>query len=154
MIAVVMLCSAALVAARESVQMGVVINEVELNPAGFDTDKEWVELLNTGDTAVDITGWALSFTYRGPGTLPITEAPQSLPPGGRYVFVYPGLRLRNAEGTPIHLYDADGILVDETPSMTDRFDDDHTWQRWPDGGDPAWPGLWLFREATRNAPNE
>jgi len=154
-LAILVLCtSAALVAMQESAPTGVVINEVELNPAGFDTDKEWVELLNRGDTAIDISGWTLSFSYRGPGTLAISEAPQSLSPGARYVFVFPGLRLRNAEGTPIRLYDAEGILVDETPSLIDPYDDDNTWQRWPDGGDPAWPGLWLFREATRSARNE
>ncbi|MBU0595975.1 lamin tail domain-containing protein, partial [Candidatus Bipolaricaulota bacterium] len=115
---------------------------------------EWVELLNTGDAAVDLTGWTISYSYRGPRTLPITEASLSLLPGGRFVYVYPGLRLRNAGATAISLYDSEGVLVDRTSPLPDTEDDDQTWQRFPDGGDPALPGLWLFLHATRNAPNE
>jgi hypothetical protein len=37
----------------------VVINEVELNPPGYDTDNEWVELYNAGDEEVDVSGWKL-----------------------------------------------------------------------------------------------
>jgi len=149
-----LVASAGFALAQEASPHAVVINEAELNPAGFDTGAEWVELLNTGDVAVDLAGWSLSFSYRGPGTLLISETPLSLGPGRRYVFVYPGLRLRNVGGTPISLLDADGNVVDQGPSMTDEADDNLTWQRWPDGGDPAWPDLWLFREATRNAPIE
>ena len=145
---------AALAAAQETASPSVVITEVEVNPAGFDTSAEWVELLNTGDETVDLAGWAISYSYRGPGALPITGASLSLPPGGRLVFVYPGLRLRNAGSTAISLFDSEGILVDQTPAMPDAEDDGGTWQRFPDGGDPNFPGFWLFLPATRNAVNE
>ena len=146
--------AAVLTSAQEAVAAGVVINEVELNPPGFDTDAEWIELLNTGDTAVDLAGWSVSYSYRVPGHMVISETSLPLSPGARHIFVYPGLRLRNAEGMPIELLDAQGALIDKTPSITDSFDNTCTWQRWPDGGDPAWPGFWLFREGTPDAPNE
>src|SRR5690349_15927737 len=40
---------------------GVVINELMPNPLGMmgDTGYEWLELLNTGPSAVDITGWEI-----------------------------------------------------------------------------------------------
>ena len=33
-----------------------VINEIEINPAGLDTDHEWVELLNPPGAAIDLMG--------------------------------------------------------------------------------------------------
>jgi hypothetical protein len=131
----------------------VVINEVELNPAGFDTNAEWVELLNVSDATVDLAGWTLSYNYRSAGTAIIAETSTALAPGGRYVFVYPGLRLRNAEPIAIRLVDADGTLIDVAPGLTDVGDSDFTWQRFPDGGDPLIPDLWLYLEATRGKPN-
>ncbi len=38
---------------------GVVINEFVPNPLGDDAGKEWVELYNSGESEVDITGWTL-----------------------------------------------------------------------------------------------
>jgi len=37
----------------------IVINEFMANPAGSDSDREWIELRNNAETAVDISGWAL-----------------------------------------------------------------------------------------------
>ena len=38
----------------------VVINEFLANPVGTDGGAEWVELLNTGDLSLDISGWMIS----------------------------------------------------------------------------------------------
>ena len=46
-----------------------VINEIEINPAGLDTDHEWVELLNPTDAAIDLMGWQISYFYRAEGYL-------------------------------------------------------------------------------------
>ena len=37
----------------------VVLNELVPDPVGIDTDNEWVEIYNTGSTAVNVTGWAI-----------------------------------------------------------------------------------------------
>jgi hypothetical protein len=39
----------------------VTINELRSNPAGTDTDLEWVELYNSGATDIDLTGWGLTW---------------------------------------------------------------------------------------------
>ena len=130
----------------------VVINEVELNPDGFDRNAEWVELLNVGTAAIDLAGWSLSCNYPADGAAVISGQSLVLRPGERYVFHYVGLCLRNDANTVIRLLDAAGARIDETPALRDVLDDKKTWQRIPDGGDPLLP-LWLFRDGTMNAPN-
>ncbi|MEM3697678.1 MAG: lamin tail domain-containing protein, partial [Candidatus Bathyarchaeia archaeon] len=52
----------------------IVINEVELNPAGVDEGKEWVELYNPTQNAVDLSYWTLSTTAGDTVTI-------TIPPG-------------------------------------------------------------------------
>jgi hypothetical protein len=122
----------------------VVINEVELNPSGFDRDAEWVEILNVGAAAVDLAGWALTYDYPIDGAAVISTA--------SLVFRYEGLRLRNDDRIVLRLLDGVGAVIDETGPLRDTYDDGKTWQRIPDGGDPLLP-MWLLRDATKNAPN-
>jgi hypothetical protein len=89
-----------------------VINEIEINPAGLDTDSEWVELLNPTDGPIDLLGW---HAFR--------------------------------------LMDPEGNVVEETAPFKDESDDDATWQRFPDGGDPLFIDLWLFQAGSRNKSN-
>ena len=128
-----------------------VINEIEINPAGLDTDHEWVELLNLTDAAIDLMGWQISYSYRAEGYLLLSETAHLIPPGGRYVFVYPGLRLRNGEAHVFRLMNPDGVVVEEAAPF--KADDDATWHRFPDGGDPWFTDLWLFQEDSRNKSN-
>ena len=130
-----------------------VINEIEINPAGLDTDHEWVELFNPTDAAIDLLGWKISYSYRCEGYLSLSETPHIIPPGGRFVFVYPGLRLRNSEPHVFRLIDPQGVVVEETAPFKDEANDNATWQRFPDGGDSLFADLWLFKDASRNSPN-
>ena len=129
------------------------INEIEINPPGLDSGNEWVELLNATDAPIDLLGWQISYSYREEGYLSLAETSSIVPPGGRVIFVYPGLRLRNAEPHVFRLLDPDGVIVEETAPFKDEGDDDKTWQRFPDGGDPWFPDLWLFQENSRNESN-
>jgi len=129
------------------------INEIEINPPGLDSDREWVELLNPTDEPIDLLGWQISYSYRGEGFLLLSETSLVVPSGGRYVFVYPGLRLRNAEANVFRLVDPEGNVVEETAPFKDEADDDATWQRFPDGGDPLFLDLWLFQADSRNKSN-
>jgi hypothetical protein len=140
------------VAAAEAPVRTVVINEVELNPDGFDRDAEWVEILNVGAAAVDLAGWALTYDYPIDGAAVISSASLVLRPGQRHVFRYEGLRLRNDDRTVLRLLDAAGAVIDETGPLRDVLDNGKTWQRIPDGGDPLLP-LWLLRDGSKNAPN-
>jgi hypothetical protein len=152
---VCLLCAALIVvvAADAPPSRTVVVNEVELNPDGLDRDAEWVELLNVGATAVDLAGWSLGYNYPIDGAATVSADSLVLQPGQRVVFRYEGLCLRNDANTVIRLLDAAGALVDETPPFRDVYDNGKTWQRIPDGGDPAFP-LWLLHDATKNAPNK
>jgi hypothetical protein len=134
--------------------ISVIINEVEINPPGLDSGNEWIEILNLSAQPVDLFGWTVSYVYRGPGTVPVAEESIILGPDERFVFVYPRLALRNAQANVIRLIDPAGLVVDETSPLTDTADDESTWQRFPDGGDPWFPDLWLFLPATRGRTND
>ena len=129
------------------------INEIEINPEGLDTAREWVELLNPTDKGIDLLGWQISYSYRSDGFLSLSEISLVIPPGGRYVFVYPGLRLRNAEAHVFRLLDPEGNVVEETAPFMDTGNNNATWQRFPDGGDPLFPDLWLFQSDSQSESN-
>lgn len=145
--------AAAWAADGPAVPRTVVLNEIELNPNGYDRDAEWVELLNVGTTDVDLSGWTVSYNYPVEGTVVLASTGAVLRAGQRMVFRYEGLRLRNDANTIVRLRDGSGALVDETSALRDDYDDVKTWQRIPDGGDPLLP-LWLLRDGTKNAPNK
>jgi hypothetical protein len=132
----------------------IVINEVELNPAGRDAGGEWIELLNEGDVAVDLAGWTVTFNYRSPGELAISEEPLELAPGEMVVFTYPRLMLRNADNTTIELRDPDGNLVYRTGILNDEKNDGETWQRFDLGADPLFGDLWVLTDGTKGKPNK
>lgn len=148
------ICALAIVVVADAPALrSIVINEVELNPKGFDRDAEWVELLNVGSAAVDLTGWGLTYNYPSNGVQPLAEGKLSLAPGGRLVVRYEGLRLRNDGATVIALVDATGATIDSTGALRDTSDDERTWQRFPDGGDPLFPDLWVFLPGTPGRTN-
>lgn len=144
-----MLCVSAMTTALGEAAVQVVINEVELNPAGRDAGNEWVELFNMSDVEVNLAGWSLTYTYPAPGIIAFSEGASTLRPGEFFVFTYPTLMLRNAERSIIELRDPDGNVVHSTSSLTDEENDGQTWQRFPIDADPLFGDLWLFREATK-----
>jgi len=136
----------------------VVLNEVMADPArdwsptdGNETydslDDEWVEVLNTGPAAVDVTGWRLSdaageWRYGFQGVLAV---------GARVVvygnesydweeangFPKSGLSLNNS-GDTVTLTAADLVTVaDQVTYGSSQVLDDRAYGRLPDGG-PDW----------------
>ena len=95
---------------NETVDTGMRISEFLPNPTGSDSqtgmEGEWVELVNTGNQTVDLTGWELR---SGSGF----ALPSSTLAPGEYV-VYPlggeSITLTNAQGT-LKLNDPQGISV-------------------------------------------
>jgi hypothetical protein len=130
------------------------INEVELNPSGRDAGKEWIELVNEGEEAVDLAGWTITFNYRTEGQLVLSETSLILRPGEFYVFTYPSLMLRNADRTVIELRDPSGILVYRTPGLDDEENDGQTHQRADLGADPLFGDLWVLAPGTRGKMNK
>lgn len=125
----------------------VIVNEVELNPAGPDARKEWVELLNAGDEPADLSRWMLRATHGTPAEWILPEG-TSLAPGERLIVTFSSGQALDNEGEIVQLIDALARLRDETPAANDTADDVRTWQRAPDAGE-----LWRFAAGTPNAPN-
>ena len=110
------------------------INEVELNPAGDDSGKEWVELYNKG--AIDLAGYKLVNNDGG-------EIELSGVFDRYYVYVFPKQWLDNSD-EKVFLYQ-NGNLIDKTDLLKDDKNDDITWD---DCGD------WEFPESTKGEKNE
>lgn len=88
----------------------ILISEWLPNPAGLDTPNEWVEILNTGSSPLDLTGWRLTADGKKFFTLSGTIRP-------RTHVVLPRtetkITLRNMDGR-LALYDLSGRLVDQS----------------------------------------
>jgi competence protein ComEC len=132
----------------------VVINEVEMNPAGADKGNEWVELWNAGPATVSLTGWHLHTTVSGGAWVPLPSG-ITLDPDEGFVFHLSGLALENASGRVISLRDAVGSVIDETSNalLRDEANDGRTWQRVPNAQDTDSEADWLFREETGGDSN-
>jgi len=124
-----------------------VINEIEMNPAGEDSGSEWVEIYNPTDTSINLAGWSVSYTSYGSGweDLPSVE----IQPGAYFVYTYSKRRLHNENGEQVHLRNPDGAVVDSTAAGSkDTRNDSYTYQRIPDASDS-----WRFVNATREYSN-
>lgn len=128
----------------------VVINEYELNPAGEDSGREWVELYNPTTEAVDLTGWTIETRHgvQGMGSLNGVLMPRA-----RLVYQFQGQALDNiGEGFPFEeslvLRDERGRRVDSAPFSTDCWNDGRTWQRAKDAAD-----RWEFKSGSKGSSN-
>jgi Lamin Tail Domain/Metallo-beta-lactamase superfamily len=136
----------------------ILINEVELNPAGTDSGAEKVELYNPSNRAVDLNGWTISSTAgRSSATIVIgkgTTTTTTIPPDG-YLIVSDGDSqqwLDNTGGEVIELRNDSGILIDNVGPFSDIANDDATWQRSPDGGEEE-ERNWVFSSGTLGGAN-
>jgi uncharacterized repeat protein (TIGR01451 family) len=121
----------------------VVINEVELDSPGEDT--QWVELYNTGDTDVDITGW--SITPMSDPTRETFIGFENISAKGFYVLTFVDGWLNQNEEELI-LRNDEGVKVDSTPALYDLDDSDCSWGRYPDGSEN-----WASMESTPGEPS-
>ncbi len=87
----------------------VVLSEMLPDPKGPDTAEEFVELMNTGDTSVDLTNWKLSDASKTSYTIP----KGSLAPGGWVVVPRgeSGIALNNTGGETVTLTAPDGVVT-------------------------------------------
>ena len=128
----------------------IVVNEMELNPPQGGAD--WVELFNSGNQSVDISGWTATITDGGwVGKLPVPKG-TIIPAKGFYVVEGSSLWNHNNGGFAT-LYSDSGEKVDETPYRSDSLNNDFTWGRHPDGHDTNTDGDWGFGYATKGRSN-
>jgi hypothetical protein len=120
------------------------INELDLNPAGSDAGNEWMELHNPTDGVIDMDGWELQTTHGKTVTLPLSG---QLPPGAYLIVTY-GAQWLDDESESVILRDPGKLVVDQTPFLSDTADDNWAWCRCTDSGPE-----WQFRSNTRGAPN-
>ncbi len=131
----------------------VVINEVDINPPGDDSASiaEWVELYNPTDSNVDISGWKIASTtiLKKTLTIPVGTiiAPEQL-----LTYSYQTVWFTDANES-VELWDANNILIDKTPPITDIKNDFTTWQRLYDGYDSDSEDDWKFVTATIGSSN-
>jgi hypothetical protein len=143
--------AAALLILSISAKASVVINEMELNPPSGGAD--WVELYNSGNDSVDISGWTSAITDGSwKGKFPAVPAGTILPPLG--FFVLDGQSLWNHDnGGYATLYSASGETVDKTATRLDNLGNDFTYGRHPDGYDTNTDGDWGLGSATKGSSN-
>lgn len=108
------------------VASAIVINEIESNGG---TPGDWVELVNTGSTATDVSGWVI----KDNDDLRTTRLPAgSIVPAGGFLVIEEGtLGFGLGKADSVRLYGADGITLVDSYSWLDHSPT--TLSRCPDG---------------------
>src|SRR5215207_3258719 len=129
-------------------QTPVMINEIELNPPGeYDEGKEWLELYNPSDEDINIGNFEIS-TASESATIKL-QPDAIIEAGETYVIELEEQILSNTVDSLVLTDQTGDIILDRTPSLVDRSDDDRTWQRIPDGNNE-----WQFVENTEGNSND
>ena len=128
----------------EPLTPSLVINEIHYNPAsdqGDDDDYEFLELYNTGDATVDMSGFAFTdgvyFTFpHGASVAPdeylvVAINAETYSGQGYQVFEWTDGKLSNG-GEMVELRDATSNIIDQVD-----YDDDDPWPELPDGDGPS-----------------
>lgn len=124
----------------------VVISEVELNPAGADIRKEWVEIYNPTGQDVDIGGWKIVSSSQSRAlNIPAGTTISS----GQYQAYSHYFSWLADSSESIRLADSQAETVDVTPVINDTADDDTSWQR-TDSKDHQW----IFDRSSKGMPNK
>jgi beta-lactamase superfamily II metal-dependent hydrolase len=127
----------------------VLINEVELNPAGTDVGAEKVELYNPSNSIIDVSGWTISSTAGVAATVVINEG-TTISPNGYLIVGRDSQQWLDNTGEVIEVKNNSGILIDSVGPFSDGSNDDKTWQRSPDGEEEH---NWVFSTDTLGGNN-
>ncbi len=133
-------------ASAHAQSVGIVINEVELNPKGKDTGTQWVELYNPTSSSITLDNFKIKTTFKGL----VVPIPSGTTIGaGQFHVVTLSINKVSAAAQSIALLDGSYKQVVKTPSLADSKDNSGTWQKVPDGGN-----TWKFKEQTRGSAND
>ena len=101
----------------------VVINEVDTNPFGDDSQSisEWVELYNPTDSDVDLSGWEIASTTILKKTFTIPDG-TIISPGDFLLYTHQTIWFTDSNES-VELRNSDGIIIDKTPLITDLKND-------------------------------
>ena len=149
----VLLFSGILIPAYAQTSENVVINEVDINPPGDDSASisEWVELYNPTDSDIDMSGWQIASTtvLKKTMTIPLGTV---IEPGQFMTYSYQNVWFTDANES-VELRDANDIVIDKTPAITDIQNDFTSWQRIYDGYDFDNVDDWKFVTSTAGSSN-
>jgi hypothetical protein len=113
----------------QTISDNIVINEIDTNPNGDDSlsISEWVELYNPTDSDVDLSGWQIASTTVLKKTFTIPDG-TIISPDNFLIFTHAKIWFTDS-GELVELRNANGIVVDKTPSITDLENNFLSWQR-------------------------
>ena len=154
---------------QNSPDLGIVINEIEINPRGSDAgignsesgissksvegysgSQEYVELYNPTNNEIEISGWKITPTATWKSyTIPDNTFIQAK---SFLAFTHVNYWFKDF-GDSVSLYDDVGNLVDETPLLIDKNDDSSSWQRITDGLDTNSSSDWELVRMTPKSTN-
>ena len=142
-----------LVPAYAQTSESVVINEVDINPPGDDsqTISEWVELYNPTDSEIDIGGWEIASTTVLKKTM-IIPSGTIIAPEEFLTYSFQSVWFTDANES-VELRDENNVVVDKTPSISDIQNDFTSWQRIYDGYDFDNSDDWKFVTSTTGSSN-
>ena len=131
----------------------VVINEIDINPPGDDSKSvsEWVELYNPTDKVIDIGGWVIASTTVLKKTMKIPVG-TTIQPNKFLTYSYQSVWFTDVSET-VQLRNADGIVIDQIPSISDIKNDFTSWQRIYDGVDTDSSSDWKFEFSNAGSTN-
>jgi len=136
-----------------SLSENVVINEIDINPPGNDSlsVSEWIELYNPTNTAIDIGSWTIASTTVLKQTMIIPYG-TTIQPNSFLTYSYKSVWFTDVSEL-VELRDADGKVIDQTPTITDIEDDFTSWQRIYDGFDTDSVNDWKFVKSNAGSTN-
>ena len=131
----------------------VVINEIDTNPPGDDasTISEWVELYNPTDSEIDLGGWEIASTTVLRKTMTIPDN-TIIEPGQFLTYSYQSVWFTDISES-VELRDANGVVIDKTPTISDTQNSFSSWQRLYDGYDSDSFDDWKFVTSTAGSSN-
>ena len=131
----------------------VVINEIDINPPGDDSKSvsEWVELYNPTNEDIDVGGWQIASTtvLKKTFTIPVGTTISS---NGFLAYSYQSVWFTDVSER-VELRNSDGVVIDETPRITDVRNDFNSWQRDYDGLDSDSTSDWEFGISNAGSTN-
>lgn len=131
----------------------VVINEVDINPPGDDSQSisEWIELHNPTDSSIDLSGWSVASTTILKKTMTIPSG-TVIKPGQFLTYSYQNVWFTDVSES-VELRDQNNMVIDKTPAISDIKNDFTSWQRIYDGFDSDSSSDWKFVSSTAGSSN-
>ncbi len=148
LLSVILIAGISAPAYAQTISDHVVINEVDTNPSGDDSQSasEWVELYNPTDDDVDLSGWQIASTTVLKKTLTIADG-TIIASGDFLTFVNEKIWFTDTAES-IELRNTSGLVIDKTREIYDLENDLKSWQRTYDGYSD-----WKFVTSTAGSSN-